>query len=368
MQIEPANITVRELINGYTDQQEQGVRGYGGKLDIRPPFQREFIYGDKECEAVINTVMNNYPLNLMYWAVREDGNYEVIDGQQRTLSICQYAVGKFAYQNMYFDNLKKDETEQILNYKLMVQKCIGTENEKLKWFETINIAGEEHRPQELKNAAYAGTWTADAKLYFSKTNCAAYVLAHDYMNGEPIRQDYLETAIDWISDGQIRDYMGKHKNDASAEELWLYFQNVIAWVQATFTVQRDAMKTVPWGRLYNQYKDVVFDAKAIEKETAKLIANSDDDNVTSQSGIYQYIITRQQKYLSARTFPKSMKQRVYEQQDGMCPHCEARGNGRKYEIGEMEADHVKPWWEGGRTVEENCQLLCKDDNRRKAGS
>ncbi|MFN8364528.1 MAG: HNH endonuclease [Cloacibacterium normanense] len=295
----------------------------------------------------------------MYWAVREDGTFEVIDGQQRTISICQYIDGDFAFQNRYFHNLKADEKEKILNYTLMVYVCSGTESEKLEWFKTINIAGEKLTEQELRNAVYTGSWVSDAKRYFSKSGCVAYNIGSDYLNGSPIRQEFLETAIDWISEGKIENYMATHQHDPNATALWLYFQSVITWVNATFTVKRKKfMKGIQWGLFYNKYKDVVFDTKAIEEETARLIA---DDEVEKKSGIYAYILTKDERYLGIRTFSDSVKQKVYENQKGICPICK-----NHFDISEMEGDHITPWVEGGKTIEENCQMLCKDDNRRKS--
>lgn len=360
MNIELKEITIRELSNDYEDNAENGVTGYGGKLDIRPPYQREFIYKDKQRDAVIDTIINDYPLNVMYWAVREDGTFEVIDGQQRTISICQYINGDFANMFRYFHNLQKDEQEQILNYKLMVYVCSGSESEKLEWFKTINIAGEKLTLQELRNAVYTGSWVADAKRYFSKSGCPASQIGSDYLTGSPIRQEYFETAINWISKGNIEIYMSKHQHDPNATALWMYFQSVITWVDATFTNKRKKfMKGIEWGILYNQFKDEVYDTKAIEAETAKLIA---DDDVEKKSGIYAYILTRDEKHLGIRTFSDSVKQKVYEKQKGICTKC-----GVKFDITEMEGDHIKPWHEGGKTVEANCQMLCKDDNRRKSG-
>ena len=359
MNIEHKEITIQELSDGFEDNNEDGVVGFGGKLDIRPPYQREFIYKDKQRDAVINTITKNFPLNVMYWAVREDGTFEVIDGQQRTISICQYIDGDFAFQNRYFHNLKADEKEKILNYTLMVYVCSGTESEKLEWFKTINIAGEKLTEQELRNAVYTGSWVSDAKRYFSKSGCVAYNIGSDYLNGSPIRQEFLETAIDWISEGKIENYMATHQHDPNATALWLYFQSVITWVNATFTVKRKKfMKGIQWGLFYNKYKDVVFDTKAIEEETARLIA---DDEVEKKSGIYAYILTKDERYLGIRTFSDSVKQKVYENQKGICPICK-----NHFDISEMEGDHITPWVEGGKTIEENCQMLCKDDNRRKS--
>ena len=359
MDIELKEITIAELSNGFQDNNENGVIGFNGNLDIRPPYQREFIYKDKQRDAVINTITKNFPLNVMYWAVREDGTFEVIDGQQRTISICQYVDGDFAFQNRYFHNLKADEKEKILNYTLMVYVCSGTESEKLEWFKTINIAGEKLTEQELRNAVYTGSWVSDAKRYFSKSGCVAYNIGSDYLNGSPIRQEFLETAIDWISEGKIENYMATHQHDPNATALWLYFQSVITWVNATFTVKRKKfMKGIQWGLFYNKYKDVVFDTKAIEEETARLIA---DDEVEKKSGIYAYILTKDERYLGIRTFSDSVKQKVYENQKGICPICK-----NHFDISEMEGDHITPWVEGGKTIEENCQMLCKDDNRRKS--
>ena len=359
MNIELKEITIQELSEDFQDNNKNGVVGFGGKLDIRPPYQREFIYKDKQRDAVINTITKNFPLNVMYWAVREDGTFEVIDGQQRTISICQYIDGDFAFQNRYFHNLKADEKEKILNYTLMVYVCSGTESEKLEWFKTINIAGEKLTEQELRNAVYTGSWVSDAKRYFSKSGCVAYNIGSDYLNGSPIRQEFLETAIDWISEGKIENYMATHQHDPNATALWLYFQSVITWVNATFTVKRKKfMKGIQWGLFYNKYKDVVFDTKAIEEETARLIA---DDEVEKKSGIYAYILTKDERYLGIRTFSDSVKQKVYENQKGICPICK-----NHFDISEMEGDHITPWVEGGKTIEENCQMLCKDDNRRKS--
>lgn len=359
MIIELKEITVSELVDGYEDRQEQGVVGYGGRLDIRPPYQREFIYKDKQREAVIDTITKSYPLNVMYWAVREDGNYEVIDGQQRTISICQYADGEFAYLFRYFHNLKDDEKEKFLDYKLMVYLCSGTDSEKLQWFKTINIAGEKLTDQELLNAVYSGSWVSDAKRYFSKTGCVAYSLGSDYLNGSPIRQDYLETAINWISKGNIEVYMANNQHEPNASELWLYFQSVINWVKAVFPKYRREMKGVEWGALYNEFKDQKFDHQKIESEVASLMM---DEDVTNKKGIYFYVLTRKEKYLNIRAFSENQKREAYERQKGICTVC-----NEHFEIHAMEADHITPWHLGGKTSGENCQMICKEDNRRKSG-
>ncbi len=357
MEIELKEITIRELTENYQDNEENGVVGFGGKLDIRPPYQREFVYKDKQREAVIDTVTKDFPLNVMYWAVREDGNYEVIDGQQRTISICQYVNGDFAHFFRYFHNLQKDEQEQILNYKLMVYFCSGTDSEKLKWFQTINIAGEKLTDQELRNAVYSGSWVSDAKRYFSKNSRPK--IGDEYLSGSANRQEYLETAINWISNGNIEVYMSKNQNKPNATELWLYFQSVINWTKATFPNYRREMKGINWGFLYNQFQTQSFDHKKLEEEVSELMQ---DEDVTNKRGIYEYVLTRNEKFLNIRAFSDNQKREAYERQSGKCIKC-----GQHFEIHEMEADHITPWHEGGKTSAENCQMLCKFDNRSKSG-
>lgn len=357
MKIELLDIKVRDLVKGYVDNGNDGVTGYDGKLDIRPPFQREFIYKDNQRKAVIDTIKNNYPLNVMYWAVREDGTFEIIDGQQRTISICQYVHGDFAFDFMYFHNLQESEKEEILDYKLMVYLCSGTDKQKLKWFETINIAGEKLFKQELKNAVYSGSWVTDAKRYFSKNGNPAYAIGSKYLNGFSNRQDYLETAIKWISKGNIEIYMAKRQNEPNANELWLYFQNVINWVKVIIPNYRKEMKGVEWGELYNIYKDMNYDSVALEKEITLLMM---DDDVQNKKGIYTYVFTRKEKHLNIRSFTDNQKRESYERQKGICPMCKEH-----FEIELMEGDHITPWIEGGKTTALNCQMLCREDNRRK---
>lgn len=359
MKIELKEITIRELVEGFEDNNEGGVKGYSGRLNIRPPYQREFVYKDKQRDAVINTITKDFPLNVMYWAVCEDGTYEVIDGQQRTISICQYVEGDYAFMERYFHNLQVDEKNKILDYKLMIYLCSGTDSEKLEWFKTINIAGEKLTEQELRNAVYAGSWLADAKRYFSKNNCVAYNIGEDFMVGTPIRQDYLETVISWISNGQIEAYMAKQQNKPNANELWLYFQSVISWVKATFIQYRREMKGVDWGVLYAEFKDEEIDSLKLENEIAILMA---DEDVTKKKGIYAYVLTKKEKHLSIRAFSDNQKREAYEKQKGICVVCK-----NHFEINEMEADHITPWHDGGKTNAINCQMLCKEDNRRKSG-
>jgi hypothetical protein len=362
MKIELHKISVRKVIAGYKDSAEEGVVAYGGKLDIRPKYQREFVYNGKQRDAVIETIKNTFPLNVMYWVKTDEGNYEVMDGQQRTISIGQYVNSDFSLNDRFFHNLTDEEQKQILDYELMIYFCEGTDKEKLDWFKIINIAGEKLTDQELRNAVYTGPWLSDAKLKFSKSNCAAYLLANDggqLVGGSPIRQEYLETALSWINDGKIEDYMAKNQHSANADKLWNYFQNVIAWVRATFTNYRREMNSVQWGELYNKFKDKKLNAGKLEAEIKELMQ---DEDVTKKSGIYEYVLTRNEKYLSIRAFTDKQKREAYERQKGVCAKCK-----KHFEIEEMEADHTTPWHEGGKTISKNCKMLCKQDNRTKSG-
>lgn len=367
MKIELHRISVKKVIVDYKDSAEEGVVAYGGKLDIRPKYQREFVYKEKQRDAVIETIKNSFPLNVMYWMIREDGGYEVLDGQQRTISIGQYVNGDFSLDDRFFHNLTKEEQDKILDYELMIYFCEGTDKERLDWFRIINIAGEKLTDQEIRNAVYTGPWLSDAKLKFSKSNCAAYLLANDggqLVSGSPIRQEYLETALSWINDCKIEDYMAKHQHDKNADELWNYFQNVVAWSRKIFPNYRKEMANVNWGELYNQYKDKKLNATKLEIEIAKLMQ---DEDVTKKSGIYEYILTRNEKNLNIRAFNDKMKREAYERQKGICPHCKGENKKKKWKIEEMEADHITPWYEGGKTTAVNCQMLCKEHNRTKSG-
>lgn len=366
MKIELHEISVRDVANGYVDSAEDGVVGYSGKLNIRPAFQREFIYKDKQRDEVIRTITKNFPLNIMYWVKNSDGNFEVLDGQQRTISICQYVHNEFSIiidgMPRKFDNLTQDEQEQINNYHLMIYICEGTDKEKLDWFKTINIAGEQLTAQELRNAIYTGKWLTEAKKHFSKTQCPAYAIAGKYLNGSAIRQNYLETALKWIAarDGiTIEKYMAEHQNDTNCNELWLYFQSVINWVKATFPIYRGKlMKGLDWGIYYNKHGKENHDPKDFEARIANLL---EDEDVTNQKGIYEYLFDKQERHLNLRAFSQRMKQTAYEKQDGNCKKC-----GKHCEIEEMQADHITPWSKGGKTIAENCQMLCADCNRRKS--
>ncbi len=359
MKIELHEITVREVAENYVDNAEEGVVGYNGRLNIRPKYQREFVYDNKKRDAVLDTIRKNFPLNVMYWVKNEDGTFEVMDGQQRTISFCQYVNSDFSIDNRAFHNLTRTEKDQILDYKLMVYFCEGNDREKLDWFRIINIAGEKLTDQELRNAVYTGPWLSDAKLKFSKSNCAGYLLSKDYVNGSPIRQEILETALDWISNGEIEKYMSIHQHDPNANEIWTYFKNVIDWVQLTFPVYRKEMRGIRWGSLYDKYKGKLLDSGQLEEKIKTLMM---DDDISNKKGIYAYVLTREEKHLNIRAFTDSQKREAYERQQGICPNCH-----KHFELSEMEADHITPWHAGGKTSAGNCQMLCKECNRRKSG-
>ncbi|MGM9844347.1 MAG: HNH endonuclease family protein [Muribaculaceae bacterium] len=365
MKITPFEITVRELTEGYLDNGENGVVAYNGKLDVRPPYQREFIYRDSQRDAVITTVIDGYPLNVMYWAEREDGSFEIIDGQQRTISICQYVNGDFAYDFRYFHNLEDDEKRIILDYKLMIYVCSGTAEEKLKWFETINIAGEKLTNQELRNAVYSGSFVSDAKRYFSKrVNAPAYRIGKDLVNGSPERQELLEVALKWICNKEglkdVRFYMAKHQHDPNAAILWNYYRSVILWVESVFNVtkRKSILKGQDWAKWYELFKDRVLDIVDIDTQIATLLKDSEVEN---KKGIIPFIFTHDERTLGLRTFGDDIKEAVYAEQDGICPIC-----GEHFELSQMEADHIKPWSKGGKTIKENCQMLCMLCNRTKS--
>lgn len=287
MKIQLHEIKVKDLVQQYEDKDEDGIFAYGGKLDVRPPYQRNFVYNDKERNAVIDTVQHNFPLNIMYWVKKDNGNFEILDGQQRTISICQYVNGEFSFNKKNFFNLTSDEKDEILNYKLMVYFCEGTTSEKLAWFKVVNIAGEKLYDQELRNSVYSGPWLTDAKRYFSKTNGPAYAIGSKLLKGHAIRQDYLQDALKWISDDNIDEYMATHQHDTSASDLWLYFSNVINWVNTLFINYHSEMKGQPWGFLYNKYGNNSYDPKAFDNKIDQLML---DEDVESNKGIYPYLL------------------------------------------------------------------------------
>lgn len=371
MTIKQIEVTVGDITHGYINNDEHGVRGYNGLLDIRPPYQREFIYSEKEQQAVITTVLHNYPLNVMYWVKRsEDAEcpYEVMDGQQRTLSLCEYVAGKFSYEFRNFFNQPADIQKKILDYKLTVYICEGEASEKLEWFKTINIAGKPLNEQEIHNAIYAGPFVSDAKRHFSKNNCGAYRLGKELVNGSPIRQDFLKKALEWIAEHETRNghrqslagYMAEHQHDSNANNLWTYFQNTLNWAVTNFDIKkfRKIMKGLDWAFLYDTYHSQTLDTENISIRISKLLIDSE---IQKKRGIIPYVLTGDEHSLDLRAFPDDMKIEVWEKQGHRCALC-----GKEFDIEFMEGDHITPWKEEGRTILENCQMLCRDCNRRKS--
>lgn len=394
--------TVRDLCEGYTGNDDgyttDSVFGYNGKLNIRPSYQRNSVYNETKRNAVIQTVLDHCPLNVIYFVDKEDGTYEILDGQQRCLALCNYVAGKYSVESdkfpasvpqQDFPNLQmnlSDLAEDILDYELDVYVCKGTPSEKLKWFHVINTSGEPLNEQELRNSSYTGAWLASAKGYFSSANGRGVKLADVNPNNnkpEPLlakswnRQEYLETAIEWagIQEGlSIDEYMLKHRGDEDASELWQTFSKIVEWVRGKFTSYNAALKSINWGEIYYKYhKDeeggdfkgnlITKSAAEIHEEIVKLTA--DDEVTATMKGIYQYIIYGDGKYLSIRQFDEKTARAVYEKQKHHCPYCVQEGNNREYAFKEMHADHIKPWSRGGKTVEENCQMLCAPHNESK---
>lgn len=356
---------------GYLDNDEEWVLGYGGLLNIRPKYQREFVYEMKQQQEVIYSICKNFPLNVMYWIKNNDGTFELLDGQQRTLSICRFVEGKIYIvedgQIRYFEGgLTSEERENFLDYELTIYFCEWwSEREILDWFRIINVAWEKLTDQELLNAVYTWPWLTDAKKYFSKTKCVAYQKWEKYIKWSPIRQEYLEKVLKWISNDNITDYMAQHQKDANASELWQYFQNVINWVENIFPKYFSDMKWIEWGFLYNNYKNNNYNAVEMTEKVEKLRL---DDDITKYSGIYEYLLGGNEKLLSIRSFTLSQKIQKYSEQNGICANKkDCIYNGKKLEISEMEADHITPWHLWWKTILENCQMLCKNCNRKKSG-
>lgn len=363
MEITQHEITVAEIFKDYVNNGENGVTGYGGNLNIRPKYQRNFVYNPEQQAEVIRTVMKNFPLNVMYWVDNGGGNFEVLDGQQRTISICNYIKGDFDVDNKFFHSLDNIVQENILNYKLTIYFCKSDSyQEKIDWFKVVNIAGERLFAQEIRNAVFASEFVDNARAYFSQNNCAAYRVAKDYLSGSPIRQEYLETVLSWFADKHsfnIEEIMSlSQRDDPDAQNLISYFRAVIDWVQKTFVNYHKEMKGLEWGIFFNKYADKVFDLPKITEQIENLMA---DEDVTSKRGIYKYILTGEEKFLSIRTFDSRIKNFIYKQQKGKCAICQ-----KSFKIEEMQADHIIAWSKGGKTTVENCQMLCAKCNIKKS--
>lgn len=395
MEISELKLLIRDLVKGYIeDDKTSRVVAWDGKLDVRPEYQREFVYDNKQRSAVINTILHKFPLNIMYFVDRQDGTYEVLDGQQRIISICQYYNNKFSVQlpratggfdDVNFPNLDGfgDYVERFLDYPLQVYICEGTEDEKLDWFQIINIAGEELSTQEIRNALYHCAWLTDTKSAFSRRNCNAHKHYGKYMGGDYIRQKYLETVFKWAADAEgitskkdvVSTYMKAHRQDKNADALWRYFEDIFTWVELNFGKYNPAMKAIEWGLLYNAHKDDNLDPDEIQRLTQALLS---DTAVKNLKGVFEYVLTgcKDTKLLSIRIFDDSTKKIVYKQQtdealkegNSNCPLCALgndNNNTRIWDSNEMDADHVTAWSKGGATDISNCQMLCKTHNRAK---
>lgn len=375
MKIELKKITIRQVVDGFVDNDTEGCKGFGGDLDIRPKYQRNFVYDEKKRNAVVHSVRHDFPLSVMYWVKKGSGTqddpyrYEVLDGQQRTISVCQYVNKAFPVpvkgNFKFFHNLTDEEQEKFLDYELMVYICEGTEAEELEWFQVINIAGEPLSRQELRNAIFSGPWLTSAKEYFSKPNSGGKKIGDPYMSAKWIRQEGLEKALDWVNHGDIEGYMSQHQRDEDAKELWTKFKAIIDWVKRVFPTYRKEMKKVPWGKLYDKYakKFGKNDADRLEKRIAELMM---DEDVSNKAGIYSYVLGEPESCLSIRKFTDKQKREAYERQHHHCPICEANGDLTEYELKDMEADHIVPWSKGGATTTDNLQMLCHDHNNAKS--
>ena len=373
--------TVKDICSGfvYNELEGKGLFGMDGKLTIQPEYQRNYIYADgKKDVAVINSVLKGYPIGLIYFVRTENGQYEVLDGQQRITSLGRFVTSKFAIKQdgmeQYFRGIAKDKQEKILNTKLLIYVCEGSESEIKEWFKTINIVGVPLNHQEILNAIYSGKFVTLAKEEFSNSQ---NVLAswESYISGIANRQDYLECALNWVSKGNIEDYMSSHRHDTNINELKTYFNSVIDWVNGVFADVYSEMRGLEWGRLYETYHKQPYNSKEISAKVATLYA---DEYVRNKKGIFEYVLggCQDSKLLEIRIFEERDKKTVYAKQtqkaeaEGVsnCPLCVLGNDNNKnriWKINEMDADHVTAWSKGGATDISNCQMLCKTHNRAK---
>lgn len=376
--------TIGEICEGfvYNELEGKGLYGLAGKLTIQPEYQRNYIYADgKKDVAVVQSVLHQYPLGVFYFNKTDDGRLEVLDGQQRITSLGRYVTGKFGIVDdrgitQYFeDSLSEELRQQFLNTELLVYECEGTENEIRKWFETVNIAGVPLNNQELLNAVYSGKFVTLAKEEFSNSQNSKIQKWSHFIAGSVNRQDYLERALQWVSRGNVMDYMSRHRRDDNITELKQYFNCVIDWITSVFTDVESEMRGLEWGRLYETYHTKPYNLTEISQKVHELYG---DPFVKSRKGIFEYVLggCENKKLLDIRIFDESTKRKVYQQQtdkakaEGVsnCPYC-AIGhdqNARRiWNLAEMDADHVTAWSKGGSTNIENCQMLCKTHNRAK---
>jgi len=378
------DITVANICDGfvYNQLEGKGLFGLSGKLTIQPEYQRNYIYADsggKKEIAVIESLLKEYPLGLIYFNKVAADKFEVLDGQQRITSIGRFVTNKFAIMDdgnpKYFDSLAADQRAIIQNSKLLIYECEGLEKEIKDWFETINIAGVELKPQERLNAIFSGPFVTLAKAEFSNTQNANIQKWSAYVKGSANRQDFLERALAWVSKGDIASYMSQHRNDNNINELKTYFNSVIDWISTVFIDVFPEMKGLEWGRLYEQYHGNSYNPKKMSKDVKTLLA---DDYVKSQKGIFEFLLggSVDTKLLEVRVFDTPVKRTTYEKQTqeaerngkSNCPHCaigHSANKSRIYKFNEMDADHVAAWSKGGKSSAKNCEMLCITHNRAK---
>ena len=375
--------TVGEVCKGfvYNELEGKGLYGLAGRLTIQPEYQRNYIYADgKKDVAVIDSVLKGYPIGLLYFNKVGNDKFEVLDGQQRITSLGRFVEGVLSIidesgipQNI--NSIAADKREKILKTRLLIYICEGTESEIKEWFKTINIAGVPLKPQELLNAVFSGPFVTAAKEEFSNSQNAHIQLWSHFINGTANRQDFLERALDWVSKGNISDYMKQHRRDDNIMELKTYFNAVLGWVNSVFPIPYDKMKGLEWGRLYELYHKQPYDPQKVNERVAELL---DDPQVENNSGVFEYVLGGEQdtKLLNVRVFDEKIKRQVYKLQTddaelkgiSNCPYCAIGHDATKtriWKLSEMDADHVSAWSKGGATSIENCQMLCKTHNRAK---
>lgn len=376
--------TVGDVCKGfiYDKNEGKGLFGLGGKLIIQPEYQRNYIYGDgKKDVAVVESLLKGYPLGLIYFVKNADGMYEVLDGQQRITSFARFVNQSWPFaverngKPRYFNSLDKDEQKRIVDAPLTIYVCEGEPSEIQEWFETINIAGVPLVKQELRNASYHGPFVTKARAVFSNTGNANMNRWQTYVKGDPKRQAILETALDWVSDGDIDGYMAKHRSDDNINELKNHFDTVIDWIDSVFEYTGSYVCGLDWGRLYRLYHTKAYDKDAVAKRVDELLA---DTQIGDRKGVFEYILGGEQdaSLLNVRVFDDKTKKAVYDAQTSEakakdisnCPLCavgHTNNAKRIYKLNEMDADHVTAWSKGGATDISNCQMLCKTHNRAK---
>lgn len=375
--------TIQELCDGfvYNEFEGKGVYGLSGKLTIQPEYQRNYIYAEGGRDvAVIDSILKGYPLGLIYFNKAGDEKYEVLDGQQRITSIGRYITNKFAVMNesgnpQYFDALPTDKKQELLKTTLLIYECDGKESEIKEWFKTINIAGVPLNDQELLNAVYSGEFITQAKKIFSNSRNVNIQKWSSYIKGTANRQDFLKTALEWVSKDNVSDYMSKHRYDNNITELKVYFDTVIDWVSTLFEIVVKEMQGINWGELYERFGSNSYNPKEITKRVRQL---HEDPYVTNRKGIFEYVLGGEvdNKLLSVRVFDTPTKKRKYKEQTAYaqehgvsnCPLCAIGDNNSKtkiWKLSEMDADHVQAWSKGGATDASNCEMLCKTHNKAK---